>query len=61
MKKPFISEIATIVAKFGLIVSRKDLVGYCVENNITIPAILYSHRASRGYFNLEPLLKMAKD
>jgi hypothetical protein len=61
IKKPFISEIANIVAKFGLIVSRKDLVGYCTEQNITIPAILYSHRASRGFFNLATLLKMAED
>jgi hypothetical protein len=61
IKRPFISEIHNIIKKFGKIVSRRDLVNFCTENNITIPAILYSHRAGRGFFDLSEILKMAPD
>jgi len=35
VKKPFFVEIHEIIKKFGYIVSRKDLVGYCTEHGIT--------------------------
>jgi hypothetical protein len=59
-KKPFALAVGDIVAKYGKIISRRDLIAYCHEFHIMLPAIIRQYRAGRGFFNLEPLLNMAQ-
>lgn len=54
-KIPFYQVIDDLIAKFGPIISRKDLKAYAAEHNVALTAMLRKHRAGRGFFNLETL------
>lgn len=54
-KIPFHQAIDDIIAKYGTIISRKDLKAYLNEHNVSVSSLLRNHRSGRGFFNLETL------
>jgi len=60
-KRSFDSAVGTIISLYGTHVSSKNILGYCRENNVSVPYVVRQHRVSRGIYDLEPLLKQAQN
>lgn len=56
MRLAFGDVVHDIVKKFGIVVSRPDLLTYCMEKNVRVPAALKLSKAGRGQWDLTPFL-----